>query len=623
MKKTNKLIGILLAVLISLFVICACGNKAAETKTETKTEAKTETTTATTATTAPVVEEVELTAADMVFPNAPDWMSDCWETASAGENGAVACSSKLASEIGVQILEKGGNAVDAAVAMIYAVGLLEPAASGMGGAGEMLIYLADEDRYTNLEYLTMVPAAAEIGVTDTDGNSNPPSVQSIAIPGVVHGTMTALEKYGTLSRREVLQPVIDIARNGFPTPKRWNSNLDGRYANISAYPYTLSLYTDDGFFYEDNQLVTNPDLADTLEVIADQGIKGFYDSEFTDKMVDYIQEMGGILTHEDFANYTTVEREPISTTYRGYNVISVSGPVKGGAALLEALNITEHFDLASYGFDSATAVQIKAESFLLGCKDGYTFMTDPGFYNVPVDTIISKEYAAERAQNITPGKRMKSAPAGKLEVTLNATGEAALRGDVKDPGGTTHLVVMDKYGNVVSTTNTNGQNFGSALAVPGTGFVFSAHLMLFDAQGNKKLDALIPGARTSSSICPSMVADADGKPVLAIGSPGNWCTCSAAYEGIVNYIDFGMTAMQAINAPRTYRDYMTSKDINVEGFFSESTIQGLMDMGYNIIPYDSATGYSSHVGSLAAVELRDGLYQSAGDYRRYYGSAAY
>lgn len=620
--KTNKLIGILLVVLVSLFVICACGNKTTATATTAKAETKTETVSTTATTTAPVEEKV-LTAADMTFQNAPDWMSDCWSTASAGANGAVACSSKLASEIGVEILKKGGNAVDAAVAMIYAVGLMEPAASGMGGAGEMLIYLADEDRYVNLEYLTMVPAAAEIGVTDTDGNSNPPSVQSIAIPGVVHGTMTALEKYGSLSAREVLQPVIDIARNGFPTPKRWNSNLDGRYANISAYPYTLSLYTDDGFFYEDNQLVTNPDLADTLEIIADQGIKGFYDSEFTDKMVDYIQSMGGILTHEDFANYTTVEREPISTTYRGYKVISVSGPVKGGAALLEALNITEHFDLASYGFDSATAVQVKAESFLLGCKDGYTFMTDPTFYNIPVETMISKAYSDERAKLITPGKRLKSAPAGDLEVTLNATGEKALKGDVQDPGGTTHLVAMDKYGNVVSTTNTNGQNFGSALAVPGTGFVFSAHLMLFDAQGNKKLDALIPGARTSSSICPSMVADANGKPVLAIGSPGNWCTCSAAYEGIVNYIDFGMSAMQAINAPRTYRDYMTSKDINVEGFFSESTIQGLMDMGYNIIPYDSQTGYSSHVGSLAGVEVKDGLFQAAGDYRRYYGSAAY
>ena len=576
----------------------------------------------------PVIEEDYSWYEPVDFMSTPEpvdsgWTSDVWNSAAVGTNGATACSNPIAAQIGTQILEQGGNAVDAAVAMIYAVGLLEPAASGIGGAGQMLVYLADQDKYINIEYLTQVPSNARIGETDTDGSSNPPSVQSIAIPGVVHGTLTALEMYGTMTPAQVLAPVIELAREGFELPARWNSNLDGRYANISAYEYTLNLYTDEGFFYEEGDIITNDDLADTLELIANEGIEGFYDSDFTDMMVDYIQSLGGILTHEDFANYKTVIREPLVTTYRDHKVITVSAPTKGGVALVEALNIAENFDLASLGFDNPTTVQLKAESFLLGCKDGVSFVSDPAYYDMPIDTITSKEYAAERAKLITPNQKMRTASAGKLQVSLTETGEKVKNGDVFDPGGTTHLVCMDKYGNVVSTTNTNGQNFGSALAVPGTGFVFSAHLMLFDNQGFRKVDALLPGAKTSSTICPTIVADANGKPVLALGSPGNWCTCSATFEAIINYVDFGFDAAQIVNAPRTYRDYMTSKSIYVENYSLE-TYKGLLDMGFDVIGSDISAGYSSHVGSLAAVEvLEDGTFRAVGDHRRYYGASAY
>ena len=214
---------------------------------------------------------------------------DINSTGAVGKNGAAASANVIASQIAVDILEKGGNAVDAAVAMIYAVGLLEPAASGIGGAGQMVIYLADRDEYVQLEYMTRAPEAAIPGTLDTSTSGNPPSAEAIAIPGVVHGTMTALETYGTMSAREVLQPVIDLARNGFPVTQRWNTNIEGRYDNLSYYDYSLGLYTDEGFLWNVGDIITNNDLADTLEVIADQGIKGFYDSEFTDKMVDYIQ----------------------------------------------------------------------------------------------------------------------------------------------------------------------------------------------------------------------------------------------------------------------------------------------------------------------------------------------
>lgn len=553
-------------------------------------------------------------------PSLP-FATDLYGTGAAGTHGAAASASPLASQIAVQILEEGGNAVDAAVAMIYAVGLLEPAASGIGGCGQMVVYLADQDTYETIEYMETAPAAVVAGQTDTTIASNPPSVQAIAIPGTVHGTLTALEKWGTMTPAQVLEPVIALARGGFRVTDRWNANIEGRYENLSAYPYSMGLYTDEGFLYSEGDVVTNNDLADTLELVARGGIKGFYDSEFTDKMVDYIQSQGGIVTHDDFANYASVVREPISTTYRGHKVYTVGGPSTGGAALLEALNITEHFDLASYGFDNPVTAQIKAEAFILGQKDGRAYMGDPDYYHLPVDEIISKEYGDQRAGLITPGKKMLLAPAGRHHVTLTSTGKEAFASMAVDQGGTTHMVVMDAKGNVVSTTNTNGINFGSALAVPGTGFVFNAHLANLTNNPTSSVNVLMPGIRVCSTICPTIVADADGKPEIAVGSPGNWCTASATYETIVNCIDFGMDVASAVNAPRSWNAGGPKDQIYLEGSYSPETIKGMQDLGFNTL--DSDLPWSSHVGSVSAAEMRDGVYYAVGDNRRHYGAAAY
>ncbi|MBR5668713.1 MAG: gamma-glutamyltransferase [Spirochaetales bacterium] len=572
---------------------------------------------------APAQEKAEEKPAEPVAEPAPvyEFPSDIFGTGAVGANGAAACASPIAAQIAVDILERGGNAIDAAVGMIYAVGLLEPAASGVGGAGQMTVYLADQDKYITIEYMTQAPGAAIAGEIETSSSDNPPSVTSIAIPGVVHGTLTALEMWGTMTPREVLQPVIDLARNGFPVSERWNTNIEGRYANLSAYDYTMGLYTDEGFMYSVGDIITNKDLADTLELIADQGIKGFYDSEFTDKMVDYIQSIGGILTHEDFAQYRSVVREPISTTYRGYTIYTTNGPSTGGAALLEALNILEHFDIASYGPDSPEAVNLMAEAFAMGYKDGNAYMADPTYYDIPVDTIISKEYAAERAAKVSPEKRQKTIGAGKLTVKLNATGEAVAASTAVDQGGTSHMVVMDKFGNVVSTTNTNGINFGSAVAVPGTGFVFTAHLANLTNSTTATVNRLMPYIKVCSTTCPSIVADESGKPVLAVGSPGNWALVSAAFAAIVNYIDFDMDIAQATNAPRTWKDSMTIKDLYIEGGYSPETLAGVEAMGYVLLDADKQ--YSSHVGCIAAIEVKDGLFYAIGDDRRHYGSAAY
>ena len=622
MKKTLNRITILLVVLLA-FTLVGCSKQ--ETQTETTKETSTVATVQETVETSSTETKVEEAPAETTEPVEEtvtyQWDSDIFGTGAVGANGAAACASPIAAQIAVDIMEQGGNAVDAAVAMIYAVGLLEPAATGIGGAGQMTVYLAEENKYITIEYLTQAPGAAIAETIDTSSSDNPPSVQSIAIPGQVYGTLTALENWGTMTAAEVLAPVIKLAREGFPVTERWNTNIEGRYENLSAYDYTLGLYTDEGFLYSVGDVITNNDLADTYQLIADEGIKGFYDSDFTDKMVEYIQSLGGILTREDFAQYKAVIREPISTTYRGYTVYTVDGPSTGGAALLEALNILENFDLASYGADSAEVVNLMAEAYTLGYKDGNSYMADPTYYDSPVETIISKEYAAERAKKVSATSKAKMQGAGRLTVTLNSTGQEVLASNAVDQGGTSHMVVADKYGNVVSTTNTNGINFGSAVAVPGTGFVFTAHLSNLNNSSTASVNMLMPYIKVCSTTCPTIVADETGKPILVLGSPGNWALVSAALATIVNYVDFGMDIAEAVNAPRIWKDGMTIKDLYIEGGYSEETIKAVEEMGYNVL--DSDKEYSSHVGNVAAIEIKDGLFYAIGDNRRHYGAAAY
>ena len=626
MKKILSKVTILLVIMLA-FTLVGCSKQ--ETKQETVQDTVSAQTTAQKTEGTKTEETVETTASVEEVPQEPveeetvtyQWDSDIFGTGAVGANGAAACASPIAAQIAVDILEQGGNAVDAAVAMIYAVGLLEPAATGIGGAGQMTVYLAEENKYITIEYLTQAPGAAIAETIDTSSSDNPPSVQSIAIPGQVYGTLTALENWGTMTAAEVLAPVIKLAREGFPVTERWNTNIEGRYENLSAYDYTLGLYTDEGFLYSVGDIITNNDLADTYQLIADEGIKGFYDSDFTDKMVEYIQSLGGIVTREDFAQYKAVIREPISTTYRGYTVYTVNGPSTGGAALLEALNILENFDLASYGFDSAETINLMAEAYTLGYKDGNPYMADPVYYDSPVETIISKEYAAERATKVSATSKAKMQGAGRLKVTLTETGQEVLASNAVDQGGTSHMVVADKYGNVVSTTNTNGINFGSAVAVPGTGFVFTAHLSNLNNSSTASVNMLMPYIKVCSTTCPTIVADETGKPVLVLGSPGNWALVSAALAAIVNYVDFDMDIAEAVNAPRIWKDGMTIKDLYVEGLYSEETIKAVEEMGYNVL--DSDKEYSSHVGNVAAIEIKDGLFYAIGDNRRQYGAAAY
>lgn len=612
MKQQTRLVALLLALVFCLSMLSGCQKKDDENKNnnddqQNQDEQK------------EIVLNTDYTDNGVVLRE-PAYADDLLGTGAMGANGAASCASELASQMAVELMKKGGNAVDAAVFMIYAVGLLEPSASGIGGAGQLLIYLAEEDKYVVVEYMTQAGEKAIPGTLEVSRNGKI-SPQCIAIPGIVHGTLTALEKYGNLSPKEVLQPLVELARNGWEVTERWNQLAEGSYEELSVYPYSLNLFTNEGTLYNVGDTITNPDYADTLELIINEGIKGFYDSDFTDKMVNFIQEQGGILTRKDFAQYTSVIREPISTTYRGYNVYTVGGPSNGGATVLEALNICENFDLASYGHDSWQAQQIIADAFALAYADGMRFLADPDYYNLPIADMTSKEYAKTRSQQIQLGKIIEGAKSGDLEVTESDIQKAVKATYTKDQGGTTHIVATDSYGNYVSTTDTVGVSFGSKLAVPGTGFVFSAHLNNLTNSKGAVINKLQPYIRVRSTTCPTIVADSNNKPVMAIGSPGDWALVAADYNGILNYIEFGMNAAQAVLAPRTWRDGI-SKALNTEGRFSYDTLYGLAKAGFSVEIQPNA--YGQGLGCLAAIEKRDdGNYYAIGDYRRLYGSAAY
>lgn len=543
---------------------------------------------------------------------------DVFSTASAGENGATSSATKEASKIGLEILQQGGNAIDAAVAMVFSVGVTEPASSGMGGAGAMVIYLAEENRYLVLDYMTQAPGGTYRGMIDDSYGA-----RTIPIPGSVHGCLTALEKYGTMTPAEVLAPVIALARNGWEVSSRFNDTVEGAFARLSNYEYSLGLYLNNGTdYYIPGETIANPDLADTLEMIAAEGIKGFYDSAWTEDLCTYLKDnYDAILTREDFKQYKTLEYEPISTTYRGKTVYTAAGTLNGGPGLLEMLNVMDLYDLKALGHDNPETIRITAEAYSLGYKDAVDWIADPAYYNVPLEEMVSKEYAVQRNALLDPAKVLGMLSMSDLTVTLNETGEKVFAAMENEQGGTTHLCAADQYGNMVSSTNTLGVNFGTGISVPGTGFPLSAHLRNLDDSSTPVVNMLMPYARVRSSTAPTIVANEDGSPLLAVGAPGNWAIVNAIGCVISNIIDFDMNVAQAVNAPRFFRESIT-RGITVEDRYSDATIAGLEGFSFRVTPGGDYSGSVSCV-SVIHKDPETGGYTANGDNRRLFMSYAY
>ncbi|WP_169700949.1 gamma-glutamyltransferase [Mesotoga infera] len=524
-----------------------------------------------------------------------------------GRNGVVAAAKPEASEVGVKILEMGGNAVDAAIATAFALGVLEPNASGLGGGGFMIIKLANMDDAVVIDFRETAPSAAGPTFFNLDERNRVINYETIiggkaiGVPGEVAGLLYALENFGTMSRAQVIQPAIEWAEKGIPVTVNLFSIINDNYEKIMMMENGAELYLKDGGIpYEIGETIVLKDLANTLRIIVEKGKDGFYKGEIAEKIVAEVQKRGGVITLEDLANYDLQIRKPVVGTYRDYTILSVPPASSGGTHIIELLNIMENFDLAALGDNTPETLHLWSEAMKLIFADRAKYMADTAFVDVPLTGLTSKEYARTLAAKIDPSKPMESVAAG-------------------DPwqyesGSTTHLSVMDKEGNMVAITKSINYFFGSGVVVPGTGIIMNNHMDDFVPTPGSA-NSVEPGKRPLSSMSPTLVLDPQGRPYMTIGSPGATRIITTVAQVISNIIDHGMTIQQAILAPRVFRT--ASGPMSIEGRISINAYNKLLEMGHQLTvrgDYDAYFGgvhgvlYNYDIGILfgGADPRRDG-----------------
>ncbi len=511
-----------------------------------------------------------------------------------GENGVVSSANYYSSQVGIDIIEKGGNAVDAAVGVAFALGVVELYNSGIGGGGFMTIRFAETGETLFLDFRETTPMAATPSIwPQENGEYVSPWLGGapVAVPGEVKGLLYALEEYGTMSREEVMEGAIKLAEEGFPIGPDFKSITGGYFDRYAYQEEGKEVFYKDGLPYEVGDIYKNPKLAETLKLIRDEGEAVFYEGVLAEEIVAAAQADGGLLSMEDMANYEVTVREPVSGTYRGYEIISSPPPSSGGTTLIEILNVLENYDVASMEVNSTEYIHLFSEAFKLGFADSAEYMADTDFVEVPLDELTSKEYAAERsalidltaAQDFNPGDTDMS------------------------KGGTTQFSIMDKEGNVVSGTKTI--NSPSGVMVPDRGFMLNNETANF-AKGEGKANSIEGGKRSLSSMSPSIVLK-DGEPIMAVGSPGGTRIITSTALVISRVIDHGMDIQDAIESPRFYNGF---GELRLETRIPQETIDELEAMGHKVVPtYD----YDTYFGGVQAViKLEDGTLRGGADSRR-------
>jgi gamma-glutamyltranspeptidase / glutathione hydrolase len=535
----------------------------------------------------------------------------------------VVSSNELGSKVGVEIMQAGGNAVDAAVATGFALAVVHPAAGNLGGGGFMLIRMADGKAHF-IDFREEAPAAATANMyLDAQGNvidgASTIGYKSIGVPGSVAGLVYAEKKYGRLTLAQVMVPAIKLARDGYAL--EWYQALDMREDEyLGRFPESRRIFQRDGNYYKEGEIFRQPELARTLERIA-KNPDDFYHGAMARELAASVQKGGGLITAEDLANYEVKEREPVRGTYRGFEVISAPPPSSGGVALIETLNILEGFDLAQTGNRSAESVHLIAEAFRRAFFDRAEFMGDPDFSKVPVAELIDKKYGAAWRETIdmehaSASKDLKR-PAifGELEEYEREHPQTAA---TRESQHTTHYSLVDADGNAVAVTTTINDWFGSRVTAEGLGFLLNDEMDDFAAKaGVPNSDGLIQGSanaigphkRPLSSMSPTIVLK-DGKLFLVLGSPGSSRIITTVALAIVGVVDYGMNIQEAVNAPRFHNQWMPDV-LSVERGFSPDTVKLLENMGDKMelgIPYWSEA-------ECIAIDLKTGERLGASDGR--------
>jgi len=508
------------------------------------------------------------------------------------QHAVVVSVHELASRAGVEILQAGGNAVDAAVATGFALAVVHPPAGNIGGGGFMLIRMADGKTHF-LDYREMAPAAATRDMyLDAQGNvvegASEYGYKAIGVPGSVAGMVDAERKWGRLPLKQVIAPAIRLARDGFALTWSEADDLHDRY--LARFEESRRVFQRNGDYYRAGEVFRQPDLARTLERIAENP-DDFYHGSLARELAAAMQKHGGLITADDLAHYEVKEREPIRGTYRGYDVISAPPPSSGGIVLIESLNILEGYDLAKMGNRSAESIHYTIEAFRRAFFDRAEFLGDPDYSKIPVAQLIDKKYAAAWRETIdpahaSPSKELKR-PAVFSELEQVASSHVpAMR---HESNHTTHYSVVDKEGNAVSVTTTINDWFGSRVTADGLGFLMNDEMDDFSSKpGVPNADGLIqgaanaigPGKRPLSSMTPTIVVH-DGKPVLVLGSPGSSKIITTVANVLMGVVDYGMNIQEAVNAPRFHNQWLPDV-VNVERWFSPDTLVALQHMGYKV-----------------------------------------
>lgn len=497
------------------------------------------------------------------------------------KNGMVVSAEPLATKVGVQILKKGGNAVDAAVAVGFALAVTYPTAGNIGGGGYMVIHLKDGNS-TTIDFRETAPGLAFKDMyIDSSGKFQPKLSQegatSAGVPGSVAGLIYALEKYGTMKLEDVIQPAINLAEDGFPLTHYAARMIESNLKEFKKYESSMKVFSKNGKSFEEGDIFKQTDLAQTLKLIKQNGRDGFYKGKTADLILNQMKKMDGLITLEDLENYKVIERKPVIGTYRGFEIVSMPPSSSGGIVLIKMLNILENFDFKKEEWGSSSYIHRLVEAIRYAYADRSKHLGDPEFYNVPQGWLISKEYSKEIFNKISErATESKSITPGNPK--WNESEE------------TTHYSIADKFGNAVSVTTTINAGFGSSLVVDGAGFLLNNEMDDFSAQpGTPNMFGLLgseansiqPGKRMLSSMTPTIVLK-NGKPYLVVGTPGGSTIITVVLQVIMNLLEFDMNLKNAMDAPRIHHQWFPD-EIQYERFaLPEDVKNNLMAKGHKI-----------------------------------------
>jgi len=529
--------------------------------------------------------------------------------------GMVVSQSDIASQVGFQVIKSGGNAIDAAVATAFALAVTHPTAGNIGGGG-FLVYREGTGAATSYDFREKAPAGAtpemwlKDGKYDFDLHHN--SHRSVGVPGTVAGLHMAWKEKGTKPWKDLVQPAVVLARDGFEVSHGLARSLSGMLDEFKRYPASLAQFSRNGQPYQAGELLKQPDLARTLQRIADQGPAGFYEGETADLLEKEMKANGGLITRADLKAYQARKRDVVRGTYRGHEIIGMAPPSSGGIGVITMLNILEGYDLKANGYGSVKNLHLITESMRRAFADRAQYIGDPDFVtNIPVDRLISKEYGETLRKTISPTKASKSSPTTFTWPTESQE--------------TTHLSVVDAQRNAVSLTYTLEYGYGSRIVVPGAGFLLNNEMGDFNAgPGLTNEQGLVGtppnlaqvGKRMLSSMSPTIVTK-DGKLLMVTGSPGGRTIINTVLMTILNVIDFGMNAQEAVDAGRMHHQWLPDR-LSVERFgFSADSLNALRAMGHTV---SEAGGQG--VAEVIVLNQKDDMLEGGMDRRAPDGGAA-